>query len=437
MDVKKPIRGQCNGGGAEVQTASDSVDLLRRLAPASTCSLYLHVPFCFHKCHYCDFYSIVDDRDRQGAFTARLIEEIRALSPHTTGRVATIFVGGGTPTLLAADLWRSLLNELKQAFQIAPGCEFTVEANPETVAEPSGAALMETLAAGGVNRVSFGAQSFDARHLKTLERWHDPVNVARAVERAQAVGIDNINLDLIFGVPGQTLDEWRADLDAALSLGPTHLSCYALTYEPNTAMTKKLELGQIERTDDELEAAMFECTIDTLTGVGFEHYEVSNFAATATEPSSQPAIEKDEASAVLGGLEADGSVAAIYRCRHNLVYWTNGDWLALGPSASGHVGGVRWKNVPHLGKYLASTGGAPIVDIEQLDPAASVGEQLMMRLRLREGVPLRWVGDHVDPRRTRVVERFVERGLLTYTDTHLKLTRRGLLVADTITGELL
>lgn len=408
MGVNRPNSGQFSGAGADVQTAPDSADLLGRLAPGPTASLYLHVPFCFHKCHYCDFYSIVDDRDRHAAFVERLIEELHATAPLFSGRIETVFVGGGTPTLLSAELWRVLLGELRRALTFAPDCEFTVEANPETIAETRGEALLDTLAAGGVNRISIGAQSFDGRHLKTLERWHDPANVARAAGRAHASGIANVNLDLIFGIPGQTLDEWRADLDAALSLGPTHLSCYALTYEPNTAMTKKLELGKIKRIDDEVEALMFEHTIETLTAAGFEHYEVSNFAKQ-------------------GG----------YRCRHNLAYWQNSDWLALGPSASGHAGGVRWRNTPHLGRYLASMGGAPIQDVERLDPLASVGEQLMMRLRLLDGVPLRWIADHADTTRLEVINRFVEQGLLERTDTRVKLTRRGLLVADSVTGELL
>jgi len=376
--------------------------------------LYLHMPFCFHKCHYCDFYSIVDERDRQAAFAARMADELRELGPLVPEAIATIFVGGGTPTLLRTDLWQQVLAALHEAFDLSELAEFTVEANPETVTDE----LLGVLKAGGVNRMSVGAQSFNPAHLKTLERWHDPRKVAAAVEMARRAGIDNINLDLIFAVPGQTLDEWADDLATARSLEPTHLSCYSLTYEPNTAMTKKLQLGLLQPCDESIEAAMFEYTIDTLTAAGFAHYEVSNFALTSRRP--QPADDQ--------------------RCRHNLMYWRNGHWLAVGPSASGHVAGVRWKNVPHLGKYLAgSTSGAgtPIQDVERLDREDSVGEQLMLRLRLLEGVPLVWCAEALSRERRETVERLIAEGSLERTVTHLRLTRRGLMIADSVTGELL
>jgi len=374
--------------------------------------LYLHMPFCFHKCHYCDFYSIVDERDRQAAFAARIADELRELGALVPGAIETIFVGGGTPTLLRADLWQQVLAALHEAFDLSELAEFTVEANPETVNDE----LLAVLRAGGVNRMSIGAQSFSEAHLKTLERWHDPRKVAAAVEMARRAGIDNLNLDLIFAVPGQTVDEWADDLTTALSLEPTHLSCYSLTYEPNTAMTKKLQLGMLKPCDESIEAAMFEHTIDTLTRAGFEHYEVSNFALTSRR--RQPADD--------------------LRCLHNLMYWRNGQWLAVGPSASGHVAGVRWKNVPHLGKYLApGSSGTPIQDIEQLDWEDSVGEQLMLRLRLREGAPLDWCERTLSRQRRQTVEQLVNEGSLERTATHLRLTRRGLMIADPVIAELL
>lgn len=372
--------------------------------------MYVHTPFCFHKCHYCDFYSIVDDRDRQGAFAERLAGEMAAVGAAAVGPgLATIFVGGGTPTLLAAAHWRTLLQAIGEAFDLSRLAEFTVEANPETICTADAAELLDTLSAGGVNRLSIGCQSFNSDHLKTLERWHDPRNVEHAAAAARRAGIDNLNLDLIFGIPGQSLDDWRADLDRALAMEPTHLSCYALTYEPNTAMTKRLQLGQVERIDNEIEAAMFEVTIDTLTAAGFEHYEVSNFA----KPNR--------------------------RCAHNLMYWRSDDWLAVGPSASGHIAGVRWKNLPHLGKYLAGEGGAPVdpTSVEQLDDAARAGEQLMMRLRLSDGVATGWLDEHATVEQRQTIVRHVEQGLLEIVDRHVRLTRSGLMVADSVLGELL
>lgn len=402
-----------NGQSDQLQAIRDAVGVLKLAGAPGGVGLYGHIPFCFHKCHYCDFYSIVDAEDRQQAFTERMIGEIEAFADAGAPPVNTIFFGGGTPTLLQPILWAKLLHSLNARFDLTALVEFTVEANPETVT----AELLDILVAGGVNRLSIGSQSFNQTHLKTLERWHDPQNVARSVQFARAAGIDNVNLDLIFAIPGQSLDQWAADLEQALSLKPEHLSCYSLTYEPGTAMTVKLQRGRITPAEEDLEAAMFTHTIARLTAAGFDHYEISNFALPGR------------------------------RCQHNLMYWQNGSWLAIGPSASGHLSGIRWKNTPHLGKYLASaSGGAPIQDVERLDAEASVGEQLMLRLRLIEGVEHAWLASHLNPApgkniqsspRRDTIDRFIADGLLESTPTHLRLTRRGLMLADSIVAELL
>ena len=404
----QPEPQKCSAVRPPLQAPAEAGSLLRATVGMSGRSpdfhaIYIHIPFCFHKCHYCDFYSIVDDRDRQRAFAQRLVGEARSMGRIVGAAPRAVFVGGGTPTLLRAELWVTLLDALHESFNLSSLAEFTVEANPETVSPE----LLSILGAGGVNRISIGAQSFDQRHLKTLERWHDPGNVEKAITLARAVGIDNINLDLIFAIPGQTLEDWRADLQRALELQPTHLSCYSLMFEPNTPLTQKLRQGKINRAPEELEARMFECTIDTLTAAGFEHYEISNFALPGR------------------------------RCQHNLVYWHNENWLALGPSASGHLDGVRWKNAPHLGRYLASEGPAPIQDVERLEAGESLGEQLMLRLRLIEGVDNQWIEERLDVQRRDALNCFAEQGLVQRTASHTRLTRHGLMVADTILAELL
>ena len=338
-------------------------------------SLYLHVPFCFHKCHYCDFYSLVDTRDRQAAFTDRLIAELHTLAPFSAGApLRTIFVGGGTPSLLAVEQWRRLLTTLDERFDLSDirrGLgEFTVECNPETVSPE----LMATLRSGGVDRVSVGAQSFNPVHLKTLERWHDPANVPKAIDLARAAGIPRQSMDLIFGIPGQTLADWESDLTTALSIGTEHLSCYNLTYEPNTAMTKRLELGHFIPAEEEVEVEMFHATLRHVRAAGMDRYEVSNFA--------KPGCES----------------------QHNLAYWRQEEWLAAGPSASGHVAGWRWKNVPRLDDYLnvqtpdlrspegpgQTTPGAPglppAIDVEPPDPTRALVEKIMTGVRLAEGL---------------------------------------------------
>lgn len=377
------------------------------------------MPFCFHKCHYCDFYSLVDTRDRQEAFVARLMDELRALSPWAAGSpVETIFAGGGTPTLLRPDLWARLLEHLHRVFDLslidAGRGEFTVECNPETATDE----LMGILRGGGVNRVSMGAQSFNPVHLKTLERWHDPANVARALECVRRAGIPRQSLDLIFGIPGQSLSDWERDLATALDLATEHLSCYSLTYEPNTAMTARLRRGEFAPADEDVEVQMLETTLRTLRARGLERYEVSNYARPGAE------------------------------CRHNLAYWRQRAWLAAGPSASAHLAGRRWKNAPRLDDYLAISeeGFAPITDYEPRDDARAIAERLMTGLRLREGVEASELlkdAEAVRPgsgaRLRALAVRLQEAGSMQEdaAESRWVLTDAGILIADAIALEFM
>jgi oxygen-independent coproporphyrinogen-3 oxidase len=380
-----------------------AADLLLAGTGGGPGGLYVHVPFCRHKCHYCDFYSLVDARDRQPTFAARLIEEIRSARDWLPRPVETVFFGGGTPTLLTADLWARILAALAGHLADRAGTdrplEFTVEANPETVTEP----LLAVLVAGGVN---------DRRHLETLERRHAPAAAARSVALSRAAGIDNVSLDLIFGIPGQRLETWHADLDAALALEPDHLSCYGLTYEPNTPLTARLRAGRIRRVEEDLEAAMYEAAIDRLGRAGYEHYEISNWARPGR------------------------------RCRHNLLYWHNARWWPLGPAAAGHVDGWRWTNAPRLDEYLGSCGLPPITGAERLDDDGRAGEVLMLGLRLVEGMALARVEQLLamgsrGPQRARAIDRHVDAGLLQRSDERLRFSPRGLLLADTVLADLI
>ena len=382
---------------------------------AEVAGIYIHIPFCFHKCHYCDFYSFVDTRDQQPTFLDRLIREIEVVAERLSHPIETIFIGGGTPTLLQIPLWKKLLHFIHDRFPLAADLEFSVEANPETVT----AELLDVLTDGGVNRLSIGAQSFSPELLKALERWHDPANVAKSIDLARAAGIDNINLDLIAAIPGSSLDDWQHDLESAFALRPTHLSCYTLMYETNTPLTRKFEESNIQRIDEDLEAAMYEWTIDRFSSSPappntdqFEHYEISNWAKPG------------------------------YRCQHNLLYWQNRNWWALGPSASGHVNGVRWKNVPRLGDYLATEDWSPVVDVEQLSEQDRVGEILMLRLRMLDGIENEELAQLLgadQPGRQATINRFLQTGLLQLNgpNRNLQLTRKGLLLADSVFGELL
>jgi len=298
---------ECNPQNTLIQ-ADPASRRSTQASPPAVQGLYLHVPFCFHKCHYCDFYSIVEPKDkpdRQEAFTDALIAELNQAAKTHRLTPMTLFVGGGTPTLLRPELWAKLLDALHSLGVMDQVTEFTVEANPETVT----AELMAVLtggagenggpgggSGGGVNRVSLGAQSFNLDQLKTLERWHDPQTVPKAVRLVRDAGIDNFNLDLIFAIPGQTLDLLDQDLDAALALEPTHLSCYSLIFEPNTPLTQKMKLGRISPVGEDLEGQMYDHVIRRLDDAGFEHYEISNWAkrpASAVNPqppNPQPPI---------------------------------------------------------------------------------------------------------------------------------------------------
>jgi oxygen-independent coproporphyrinogen III oxidase len=366
--------------------------------------LYIHTPFCSHKCHYCDFYSFVDSKDQQGDFVRRLIAELAALGPLSRGvPLQTIFVGGGTPSLLRVDLWQKVLEALDTHFDLSliraggvstpqesgaesfgwPASEFTVECNPESTTRE----LLDVLKAHGVNRVSMGAQSFNPKHLKTLERLHNPQRVPIALDLCNAAGIPRTSMDLIYAVPGQTIADWQDDLQQALALGTTHLSCYNLTYEPNTQMTNRLGRGEFVPIDEDLEADMFSLTGQMLASKGLERYEVSNYAIKGHES------------------------------RHNLAYWCQEQWLAAGPSASGHLhagldhraGGYRFKNVGNLTTYLQGplqgaqrgaqrgaprgaqspghgSGPAPVSDVEFPDARRALRERLMTGVRLAVGI---------------------------------------------------
>ncbi|WP_432800111.1 radical SAM family heme chaperone HemW [Poriferisphaera sp. WC338] len=383
-------------------------------------ALYVHVPFCFHKCHYCDFYSIVGKQDgegdRQSAFIHALQLELLGRLCERRLKAKTIFVGGGTPTLLNAECWARLLEILSQTVEIEHVKEFTVEANPETVT----AELMRQLVQGynglGVNRLSIGAQSFDEKLLKVLERWHDPSNVGKAVGYAREANIKQINLDMIFAIPGQTMAQLEEDVARVIDLEPDHISAYSLIFEPNTPLTQKRKMGLIQSVGEQREHDMYARVIELLAAADYEQYEISNWAKT-----------KDN------------------HCLHNLLYWQNANWLGVGPGAASHVNGLRWKNEAHIGKYLKAFADdsaealPPIMDIERLDTDGQVGEKLMLGLRLREGVLKQWIDSHVptDSARGKMIAELKEIGMLEEVEGYLRLTQRGLFVGDAVISRLL
>jgi oxygen-independent coproporphyrinogen-3 oxidase len=357
--------------------------------------VYVHVPWCTSRCGYCDFNTYVARGDEPAAFADTAVAEI-ALMHAAIGarRPDTVFVGGGTPTLLVpADLARIL-----GALDPAPGAELTIEANPETVDERSLAALR----AAGFTRVSIGMQSARAHVLATLERAHTPGAAVRAARAARAAGFDHVSLDLIYGTPGETDADWRASLDAALGAGPDHVSAYALTVEPGTRLAAQVRRGVVPAPDEDALAARYEIADTTLTAAGFAWYEISNWARTTTA-----------------------------RCRHNLAYWSGGDWWAIGPGAHGHVGNTRFWTHRHPAAHARAVGAGelPIAGRETLDAGQRALEATMLGLRTRAGLP----AARFDPA---ALTRLRADGLLRDEGANIVLTLRGRRLADGVVRAL-
>ncbi len=370
--------------------------------------LYVHLPFCAHRCGYCDFVTVVGRRGQHAAYVDALLAEL-ALERHALAeRVETVFLGGGTPTFTE----RAELARLFAA--LPPAEELTVEANPETVTPE----LAELLLEGGVNRVSLGAQSFRPHLLSVLERGASPDDVRRAVHTLRDAGCDNISLDLIYGIPGQSASDLDADIADALALEPEHLSCYELEAKPGTRFTRA-HGAELERQAEAMEG-YFEQVVDTLTGAGYRWYETANFCL---EPEAVRAKGRD------------------LRARHNLGYWLSRDYLGLGIGAVSTVDGLRWRNLPSLGRYVTALGdGAPPPrELEVLDAGTRARERLMLGLRLDQPLALGSIADAVD---RDAAERLAAGGLVELTGdlggtATVALTRRGRFLGGGVTVELL
>lgn len=339
----------------------------------------------------------------------REAQQWAVVRPADSLRPRTIFFGGGTPSLLPLETMRRLLSGLRESFDLSDVSEWTIEVNPATADESYCRMLREF----GVDRLSFGAQSFRPDELKCLERHHDPQDVPRSIDLARRAGFKRLNVDLIFGIPGQDLAAWDWSLEQAIALKTSHLSCYALTYEPNTPMAVKKRLGTIRPVEDDTELAMLHHTRRRLIEAGLPPYEISNYAASGEE------------------------------CRHNLVYWTGGNYLGLGPSAASHIEGWRWRNRPHLGEWeqAVAAGTLPAMDLEHLSPSRRAGELAMLQLRLTRGLHFgdfaARTGSDAADLFAEPIERLSRLGLVEVDNTAVRLTDSGLNVADAVSAEFL
>ena len=374
-------------------------------------ALYVHVPFCVRRCHYCDFATGPLEEGLAPAYLRAITAEAEhALPAGFSPR--TIFIGGGTPTELPDDFLAELLALIRDRSDFSLLVEWTVEANPGTLTPAKVALLREA----GVTRLSLGVQSTHDHHLRALGRIHTADEAFMAYHMAREGGIENVSLDLILGVPGSSLEEVQADVERFLELRPDHVSAYGLTYEDRTNFKQWLEQGKIRRVLPALERRMFAHVRRTLRAAGYRHYEVSNFC--------QP-----------------GRAA-----RHNMVYWRNGSYIGLGPSAASHTGGRRRTNVRDLPRYVKKvieTGGDATDVAERLEPDAKAGETLVLALRRARGVRRTWLKRRLgfDPlateERATAVARAADLGLLEDDGDRVRLTGRGLAVADSVLAELL
>ncbi len=369
--------------------------------------IYLHIPFCATRCHYCNFATGGYDEQTAEHYVAALRREIESATgrwPEMTRQIETIYFGGGTPTTLRVDQLASLLEECRRHFEINAGVEITVEANPGSVNRE----YLTDLRGTGANRLSFGVQSFDDRELAMIGRSHQGIEARQAVEMARAAGFENISLDLIAGLPEQEMATWQRNLAGLFELAPEHLSVYLLELYRDAPLQHRIERGELQAIDDELTVAMYYELVDAAGRHGYDQYELSNW--------SRPGFES----------------------RHNLKYWTGAPYWAFGISAAGYSGSSRWSNTRNINHYLEliERGESPVADNSILSDDERQSEAIFLRLRLREGVDLREhqqrYGVDIGVRYREELDRLHEAGLIELDESTLRISRAGKVLANEV-----
>jgi putative oxygen-independent coproporphyrinogen III oxidase len=369
--------------------------------------LYIHIPFCSAICNYCNFNRGLFDGPQKARYVDALLGEIaKAGEAGRAGREGadTIFFGGGTPSLLEPAEIARIIAACRERFDVTPDAEVTLEANPETVDE----AKLAAFRAAGVNRLSFGVQSFRETELRRLSRLHTAERARMAVTEARGAGFDNLSLDLMMWLPEQRIDDWLESVDAAIAVGPEHLSLYLLEVYPNAPLKDDMARARWSQAPDDDAAAMYVTAMERLENAGYEQYEISNVAKPG------------------------------HRSRHNLKYWTDGEWLGFGCGAHTTKGGVRAKNVAGTDDYIAriGTGESAVIEARRMSPEERLGDALFTGLRLTDGVNLDAIRDRygvdVWQRHSLDLADFIEAGLLGHEGARLWLTRRGMLLAHEV-----
>ena len=397
--------------------------------------LYIHIPFCASRCVYCGFFSTTHLDQRQ-AYVEALGREMqlrtvghglpRTVNGHGLARtetdidsgkiqIDTVYLGGGTPSQLSGEQLEHLFLYINNVYKVSPQAEITIECNPDDITVPFVATLSRLSSRGfviPVNRVSMGAQTFNDERLRFLHRRHKAEQVGEAVQRLRSAGITNISIDLMYGFPNETMEEWNADIDAALVLNVEHISAYALSYEEGTPLYTMLQQGKIKELDEELQRAMYYTMKDRLEAVGYEHYELSNFA------------KREERG---------------FRSRHNSAYWNHTPYIGIGAGAHSFDGRRRQWNVADIGQYVkAIVEGRVPSDGEDIDSVTLYNETVMTALRTVEGICLDTLSNKERTHCLSQAKKFLDCGWLTQPDEHtLRLTRDGLFVSDTVISDLM
>jgi oxygen-independent coproporphyrinogen III oxidase len=406
-------------------TALDVTEKQNRLRATAdrAVAVYVHVPFCHHRCSYCDFNIYAGMKSLYVPYGEAVAEEI-AVTAARVGRVRvpSIYIGGGTPSLLPVELIGGLLTAVRTFFDVEAEAEVTLEANPSDVQTGYFAQLRSL----GVNRISLGVQSSHADELQLLRRGHSFQDAIDTYRAARQAGFDNVNIDLIYGLPDQPIEKWRATLESAIALQPDHISAYSLQVEERTAMLRWVQNGRVAEPDDDDVATMYELTQEMLTQSGFEHYEISNWAKVGQRDG-----------------ETEGKRESL-RSSHNLVYWHNEPYFGFGCGAHSSFENRRYSNVLHPREYIEriQRTGTAIVEEEQIDRALEMGETMMLGLRLiEEGVEhVRFAdrfGTELDKVYGAIIQRLTEQDLLESDNQRVRLTSRGRLLGNRVFGEFL
>jgi oxygen-independent coproporphyrinogen-3 oxidase len=373
--------------------------------------IYIHIPFCATRCHYCNFATGGYESELARRYTAAAREEIERadvsngpMTRRMMRRVDTIYFGGGTPTTLTVEQISSLIEACRRRFDVAPDSEITAEANPGAISQN----YLEELRAAGVNRLSFGVQSFDDDELRMIGRTHSAEEARDAVQTARDAGFANVSIDLIAGLPEQKMETWRRNLEEAFALSPGHLSVYLLELYKDAPLLHRINRGELRAIDDELTVEMYFALTDEAERRGFDHYEISNWALPGSES------------------------------RHNLKYWTGAPYWAFGVSAAGYDGRTRWSNTRNIHEYLAKVEGgqSPVAEVVELDDDDRQSENLFLRLRLKDGVDLddhlRRFGVNALERYRDEIERLRDAGLVELGENRLKISRAGAVLANEV-----